>query len=114
MQILAVFGGFARLHQPHIPCNGIAFRKGILGREKGRKQGVTSVRSIFQELSCSFARVGDQGQAQRGPVDLKECAWRSSTEQSGTMPGPDKIAEMQKIFQNSREYTHLQVRWVGT
>ncbi len=28
------------------------------------------------------------------------------------MPGPDKIAEMQKIFQNSREYTHLQVRSV--
>ena len=56
------------------PCNGIAFSKGILGREKGRKQGVITARCILQVLSSSFAGFGDQGQAQRRPVDLKECA----------------------------------------
>ena len=35
---------------------------------------------------------------------------RASPKHPGTMASPDKIAEMQKIFQSSSQYTHLQVR----
>ena len=44
------------------------------------------------------------------PRPLKRCTWWASPRRSGRMSGQDKIAEMQKIFQSSSQYTHLQVR----
>ena len=71
---LAVLGGFATLHQPQIPCEGIALSRGILARERGEKEDVTLTLRVFQVRSCSLAGFWDQRRAHRGPVDLRECA----------------------------------------